>query len=196
MRRTHASVLAAAVLAALGQARPAHAQDPFIGEIRWVAFDFAPRGWALCDGQILAIVQHTALFSLLGTTYGGDGQTTFGLPDVRGRGLIHAGQGPGLSNRDLGEIGGTESVALTAAEMPPHTHALNGSSEAAVAQKSTPAGKVLAKARKVYGTGAADAAMRADAVGLAGFGDAHENMAPFTTLHCVIALEGIFPSPN
>src|SRR5262245_2996958 len=98
--------------------------QPYIGEIRMVGFNFAPLGWALCNGQLLAISQNTALFSLLGTTYGGNGQTTFALPDLRGRIPIHQGQGPGLSNRVLGEVGGQESVALTSQQMPAHTHAL------------------------------------------------------------------------
>ena len=104
--------------------RPALAQEPFLGEIRWVGFNFAPRGWATCDGQIMNIAQNTALFALLGTTYGGDGQTTFALPDMRGRAPVHVGQGPGLSTRDMGEVGGTEAVTLSLSEMPIHAHAL------------------------------------------------------------------------
>ena len=97
---------------------------PYIGEIRWVAFNFAPGGWAFCDGQLLAISSYTALFSLLGTTYGGDGRVTFGLPDLRGRSPLHAGLGPGLTNRNMGEKGGMETVTLTTDEMPSHTHAI------------------------------------------------------------------------
>ena len=102
-----------------------YAQDPYIGEIRLVAFNFAPQGWALCNGQILPISQNQALFVLLGTTYGGNGVTTFALPDLRGRAPIHAGQGPGLSNYSLGQIGGTETNIMTVAQMPRHSHAVN-----------------------------------------------------------------------
>src|SRR5215471_5220486 len=100
----------------------AQAQDPFVGEIRWVAFDFAPVGWAKCDGTLMPISQNTALFSLLGTTYGGDGKATFALPDFRARTIVHVGEGPGLSDRLMGEQGGTESHTLTINEMPMHTH--------------------------------------------------------------------------
>jgi len=98
--------------------------EPFLGEICWIGFNFAPRGWALCDGQLLSISQNDALFSLLGTTYGGDGRTTFGLPDLRGRSPIHVGQGPGLSNYQWGQKGGVETVTLTINQMPSHTHAI------------------------------------------------------------------------
>jgi microcystin-dependent protein len=141
----------------------AQAQEPFIGEIRWVAFNFAPKGWATCDGQILAISQNTALFSLLGTTYGGNGQTTFALPDFRGRTIVHPGQGPGLSNRDMGEQGGAESHTLTIAEMPAHSHGGGlhshtipplgvtiGASSGAATQ-ATAAGNVLATATLAAG---------------------------------------------
>src|SRR5215213_5859350 len=100
--------------------------DPYIGEIRMFAGNFAPRGWALCNGQLLSISQNTALFSLLGTMYGGNGQTTFALPDLRGRVPLHFGQGPGLSNYVEGEVGGTETVTLTTGEMPSHNHGANG----------------------------------------------------------------------
>jgi microcystin-dependent protein len=164
--------------------RSALAQEPFIGEIRWVAFDFAPRGWATCDGQIMSIAQNTALFSLLGTTYGGNGQTTFALPDMRGRAPLHVGQGPALSNRDLGEVGGTEAVTLTIPEMPlhvhmlaPHTHDIPAlpvdvRASSFAATKNSPAGNVLAKATieqggggtpltNIYSTGLADVTLAA-----------------------------------
>src|SRR5215475_4860563 len=104
--------------------------NPFLGEIRMVPFNFAPKGWALCNGQILSIAQNTALFSLLGTTYGGNGVTTFALPDFRGRTPIHFGQGPGLSNRALGQVGGEENHTLIVAELPSHTHTARGSTAA------------------------------------------------------------------
>lgn len=160
------------------------AQQPFIGEIRWVAFNFAPRGWATCDGQLLSIAQNTALFSLLGTTYGGNGQTTFALPDMRGRAPVHPGQGPGLTLRDLGEVGGSEAVTLTLSEMPLHSHTLAAHTHdipalpvevrasSFAATKASPAGNVLAKATieqggagtpitNVYSTGLADVSLAA-----------------------------------
>lgn len=126
MRRLTSVVRAAGAMVVLLAvlASPAAAQDPFIGEIRWVGFTFAPRGWAECDGQLLPIAQHTALFSLLGTTYGGNGQTNFALPDMRGRVPVHVGMGPGLSNRTQGEVGGAEVHSLSVNEMPAHDHAL------------------------------------------------------------------------
>src|SRR5262245_8397012 len=197
------------------------AQEPFIGEIRWVGFNFAPKGWATCDGQLLPISQNTALFSLLGTTYGGNGQTTFALPDMRGRAPLHPGQGPGLSPRDLGEVGGTETVTLTLAEMPTHSHSLaahthdipalpvevRGSSFAAT--KTSPAGSVLATpGTNIYGFGIADVTLAAGAAvsapgttggasgptTTAGGSTPHQNMPPFLGVSCIIALEGIFPS--
>jgi len=164
----------------------ARAQEPFLGEIRWVGFNFAPRGWATCDGQIMSIAQNTALFSLLGTTYGGNGQTTFALPDMRGRAPVHPGQGPGLSPRDLGEVGGTETVTLTLSEMPLHSHTLAGHTHdipplpvevrasSFGATQASPGGNVLAKATiaqgggltpitNIYSTGLADVKLAAGA---------------------------------
>lgn len=145
--------------------RSAFAQEPFLGEIRWVGFNFAPVGWALCDGQLLSIAQNTALFALLGTTYGGNGITTFALPDMRGRVPLHPGQGPGLSPRVLGEVGGQETVTLTTAQMPSHSHALTSHTHAipalpvdvkassAAATTTSPAGNTLATATVEQGGG-------------------------------------------
>ena len=145
---------------------PAAAQEPFLGEIRWVAFTFAPKGWALCDGQILSIAQNQALFALLGKTYGGNGQTTFALPDMRGRVSLHAGTGPGLTTRVAGEAGGQESVTLTIAAMPSHSHSVASHAHAipslavdvrasgAAATSASPAGNVLATATLESGGGA------------------------------------------
>jgi microcystin-dependent protein len=113
------------VILVAGFSAPAAAQDAYLGEIRWVAFNFAPLGWAECNGQIMAISQNTALFSLLGTTYGGNGITTFALPDLRGRVMVHTGMGPGLSNRDMGEVGGAEATTLQVSQMPAHDHGLS-----------------------------------------------------------------------
>lgn len=145
--------------------RSAFAQEPFLGELRWVGFNFAPRGWALCDGQLLPISQNTALFSLLGTTYGGNGQTTFALPDMRGRVPLHPGQGPGLSERFLGEEAGQEAVTLGIAEIPSHSHTLSShthtipalsvdvKTSSAAATGASAAGNVLATATLGQGGG-------------------------------------------
>jgi microcystin-dependent protein len=161
-------------------AAPAFAQDPFIGEIRLVGFTYCPRGWANADGQLLPIAQNQALFSLLGTTYGGDGVTTFSLPDLRGRAPIHLGQGPGLSTYQQGETGGAEQVTLTVNEMPPHTHSFteltnaNGSEEGIVIR-----------------SGGGDQPVTTTSVG---GGLPHENRSPYLTMRYCVALEGIFPS--
>jgi microcystin-dependent protein len=177
----------------------AHAQwEPFIGEIRWVAFNFAPVGWATCEGQLLLISQNSALFDLLGTTYGGDGKTTFALPDLRGRAPIGQGQGTGLTTRGLGDRGGQETVMLTQDQLPPHTHAALASSSTATTK--SPAGNVLATASgpgqrtTIYAPGPSNVTLGGSAIGTVGGGQPHENMPPFLTLTCIIALQGIFPS--
>jgi len=171
--------------------------DPFIGEIRMFAGNFAPNGWAFCWGQLQSISENDALFALIGTTYGGDGQTTFALPDLRGRIPVGQGQGPGLSNRIVGQQHGTEDVTLLSSQMPAHTHTLLASGTAATA--SSPAGAVLAAqsmdAVFISGT-APTAAMRADLVAPDGGNQAHDNMAPYLCLNFIIALFGIFPSQS
>jgi microcystin-dependent protein len=174
--------------------------EPYIGEISVFAGNFPPRGWAFCDGQLLSIAQNTALFAILGTTYGGNGQTTFGLPDLRGRAPLHAGQGPGLSGRLIGEAGGQERVVLSAAQMPAHTHSANGSPAAAAAL--SPGGNVWAAApaggasNYLSAPDAPSAVMAAEAVGLAGGGQGHENMQPYLGVNFIIAMEGVFPPRN
>jgi len=163
---------------------------PFLGQITLFAGNFAPRGWAFCEGQLLPISQNTALFSILGTTYGGNGQTTFALPDLRGRAPIHPGQGPGLSNRFLGEQGGEEATSLSTAQMPAHSHPAGASSAAQTTNR--PGGAVPARGG-VYATGA-NTTMGGDTV--AGDSQPHNTMQPFTALSYIIALEGIFPSRN
>jgi microcystin-dependent protein len=184
-----------AVLGRPGTARAAtQGAEPFLGEISIVGFNFAPQGWAFCNGQILAISQNTALFSLLGTTYGGDGITTFALPDLRGRVAIHMGQGPGLSSYVEGQIGGTETTTLLVAQMPAHSHAAmadatNGSSD-------TPTGLVVARnAAGVpqYGSNPT-VALAPQAIGSTGGTQPHNNLQPYLTLNFIIALSGIFPS--
>lgn len=169
--------------------------DPFIGEIRLFAGNFAPRDWAFCNGQLMSIAQNTALFSLLGTMYGGNGQTTFALPDLRGRVPVHMGQGPGLTPRTQGEMAGSETVTLLSSQMPAHSHALRAST--AAASGSTPAGALLgATSVNSYDSSAAGVAMAPGAIGNSGGSQPHDNMAPTLTLNYIIALFGIFPSRN
>lgn len=173
--------------------------DQFVGEIRIVGFNFAPTGWAFCNGQVLPISQNTALFSLLGTTYGGDGKSTFALPNLQGVAPLQAGQGPGLSNYDLGQAGGEPDVTLTSAEIPAHLHSV--SARASGGDVNNPAantvwasahlGKTPAKMySSAIGTGSI---MNALAFAPAGGNQPHNNMPPFLTLSFVIALQGIFP---
>ena len=175
--------------------------DPFIGQIMMFAGNFAPRGWALCDGQLLPIQQNQALFSILGTTYGGDGRTTFALPDLRGRLPMHPGSGPGLSTYRLGEKGGEESVALQVAQMPAHNHAPKLHAAGADANKRNPDGAALARVRNRrngYVAEAPDTDMVDGAVtdSDAGGDQPHENRQPYQCVHFIIALQGIFPSRN
>ena len=167
--------------------------EPFLGQIIMFGGNFAPRGWALCDGSLIAISQNSALFSILGTTYGGDGRTTFGLPDLRGRVPMHAGRGPALSNRSLGSQTGTETVTLNATEMPTHQH---GGAAGAVTQSSDRPGAELAAAPggsygPVNPVGPAMAASQP-----AGGNMPHNNMQPSLAVNFIIALVGIFPSRN
>jgi microcystin-dependent protein len=180
--------------------------EPFIGQIMMFGGNFAPRGWALCNGQLLSIAQNTALFSILGTTYGGNGQTTFGLPDLRGRLPMHFGDGPGLSPRSLGEKAGTESVTLLNNNMPAHTHPVTASARAVTGKgnSNVAANNVWAKDAGVqsatYSSGAPDAAMNPNAlnvtVGPTGGSQPVGIVPPFTCVNFIIALEGIFPSRN
>lgn len=169
--------------------------QPYVGEIRLFAGNFAPVNWALCQGQLVAISENEVLFNLIGTTYGGDGQNTFALPDLRGRVPVHQGQGQGLSPRTMGELVGTESVTLTTGQLPAHTHPLRASTAAATV--TTPAGALLgATTVASYGPGPATTPMAAGAIGPAGGAQPHENMAPTLTVNYIISLFGIFPSPT
>lgn len=170
--------------------------EPFVGEIRMFAGNFAPRGWAFCDGQLLAVSQNDALFSLLGTIYGGDGRTTFGLPDMRGRIPVHAGTGPGLSQRRLGAKGGAEKVTLTVNQLPSHRHdwrAYNGDAE-----NRNPIGDACAKPTPDIYRETADAMgnMKSTAITLTGGSRSHTNLMPFLCINYIIALFGIYPSRN
>lgn len=167
--------------------------DQFLAEIRIFPFNFAPFGWATCDGQLIPISQNTALFSLLGTTYGGDGKATFALPNLQGSAPMHPGQGPGLSLRDLGETGGTESVTLLTTEMPQHNHSLIASN--ANSQSTTPSNTILGRGNpvKVYTSTGAVTNMAANTILPLGGGMPHNNMMPYLTVNFCIALSGIFP---
>ena len=171
--------------------------EPFVGEIRMFAGNFAPRGWAFCDGQLLAVSQNDALFSLLGTIYGGDGQTTFGLPDMRGRIPVHAGSGPGpgLSPRTLGAKGGAENVTLTVNQLPSHNH---GSFRASgdPAASVDPVGKVLGvpTSTDLYADDLSPVNMSPNAITSKGGSQSHTNVMPFLCIHFIIALVGIYPS--
>jgi microcystin-dependent protein len=171
--------------------------DPFVAEIRIFPFNFAPRGWAFCDGQLLPLSQNTALFSLLGTMYGGNGETNFALPDLQGRAPMQPGQGPGLSLHDLGETGGSETVSLLEAEIPAHRHTLNAAGAAALVAVPS-ANVVLARSRTVnaYQTNsAANLAMLAGETLAPAGGDApHNNMMPYLTFNFCIALQGVYPA--
>ncbi|MCP4379322.1 MAG: phage tail protein [bacterium] len=173
--------------------------DPFIGEIRMFAGNFAPRGWAFCDGQLLAVSSNEALFSLLGTIYGGDGRTTFGLPDLRGRLPIHQGQGPGLTGRDIGSRDGVETApALTEANLPGHSHPPVALSTSGT--NSDPANGTWANASAVHYTTdqSTSGTMNNDAILDAGQSSpaTHPNLMPFAVINFIIALVGIFPTRN
>lgn len=170
--------------------------DPFVAEIRIFPFNFAPKGWAFCDGQLMPLSQNTALFALLGTTYGGDGKSTFALPDLQGNSAMHPGQGQGLSLRDLGEMGGSDNVTLLESEMPAHSHAAN-----AVGVVSTTAAPSTqtALARSVNGSayaagGGALQQLAFQALPVAGGSLPHNNLQPYLTLNYCIALQGVFPA--
>jgi microcystin-dependent protein len=169
--------------------------DPFVAEIRIFPFNFAPMGWAWCNGQLLPISQNTALFSLLGTTYGGDGKSNFALPNMQGNAPMHPGQGPGLSLHDLGETGGSQTVTLLESEMPAHSHALTA--QTGVGTKSTPAANSIARVSGATPylppAGAAVVPMASQAVTPAGGDQPHNNMQPYLTFYFNIALQGVYP---
>ncbi len=170
--------------------------EPFIGEIKMFAGNFAPRGFAFCDGQLLAVSQNDALFSLLGTIYGGDGRTTFGLPELRGRLPVHQGNGPGLSNRPIGQKSGQENVTVTTNQLPVHTHAFQASSDGG--NSSNAAGRVVANGPsvKMFIDDAFDDTLAATSVTSTGGAQSHANIMPFQCINFIIALVGIFPSRN
>ena len=196
LSRTGCAAAAALSLMGLHGVAAAQANDPFIGQIMCAGFNFAPRGWAELNGQLLPISQNTALFSLLGTQYGGNGQTTFALPDMRGRVLIHAGQGPGLSQREQGESGGAEQVTLNNAQLPAHTHTVTPQGSPSDATLMSPANGVPAtKARTtLYAPGPGTVPMSPVLTSPAGSNAPVPVMQPYVTVKCFIALFGVFPS--
>jgi microcystin-dependent protein len=168
--------------------------DPFVAEIRIFPFNFAPKGWAFCNGQLLPISQNTALFSLLGTTYGGDGKSTFALPNLEGQAPMHPGQGQGLSLRDLGEMSGVENVTLLVSEMPSHSHAWNASNQDGNDQ--SPVNELMAGGVGGVSTYAAPSAIKQFApnvISIMGGDQPHNNMQPYLTLNFCIAMQGVFP---
>lgn len=166
--------------------------EPYLGELRCFGFNFAPRGWAQCQGQLLSIAQNSALFSLLGTMYGGNGQTTFGLPDLRGRSAISSGQGPGLSSYEQGEVAGAESVTLTAQQVAAHVHGVAAATDATAKNPSGALPGFTASEASYSAT--ASVVMNPGMVLPNTGGQPHENRPPFLVLNWCIALEGIFPS--
>ncbi len=214
MRLLGGVVSSTALVLSLAFTQNVMASEPFIGEIKMFGGNFAPRGYAFCDGQLLSISSNSALFSILGTTYGGDGRTTFGLPDLRGRVAIHEGDGPGLTNRRLGERGGTETVTLTVTQIPSHTHAATTTPNISATLKAdsgsgdsdAPEDKVLArKSRtKIYSGDTPTVSMHSSSIdvsasattsiGNTGGTQSHNNMMPYTTINYIIAIQGLFPS--
>lgn len=169
--------------------------SPFLAEIRIFPFNFAPKGWAMCNGQIMPISQNTALFSLLGVNYGGNGQSNFALPNMQGSFPVQPGQGPGLSQYDLGESGGSANVTLLASQLPPHTHTM--SAQDATGTATSPTGNFLAqlplRPEDLYGSSATPTAMATAAIAVNGASTPHNNLPPFLAMNYCIALQGIFP---
>jgi microcystin-dependent protein len=176
--------------------------DPYLGAILLFAFDFPPRGWAICQGQLLPIAQNQALFALLGTMYGGNGTTNFALPDLRGRAPMHIGTGPGLPSVVQGQTGGTEYVTLNSTQIPPHTHVVSVNNGASTVS-SPVTGNSIAKLKdinnedvKLYNATAANTLLHSNTIGIAGGTQPHNNMQPYLVMNYCIALVGIFPSRN
>ena len=169
--------------------------DPFVAEIRIFGFNFAPRGWAFCNGQLLPLSQNTALFSLLGTTYGGDGKSTFALPNLQGCAPMHPGQGAGLSLHDLGETGGTDTVTLLESEIPAHTHGMRASLDDADLAIPQPTRSLAKASANLYNTSTAGGTspLALQGLTLAGGSLPHNNMQPYLTMNFCIALQGVFP---
>ena len=172
--------------------------EPFVAEIRIFAGNFAPRGWAFCNGQLLPVAQNTALFSLIGTTYGGDGRTTTALPNLKGRAPMHPGRGPGLTSRRLGQKGGVESVTLTEAQMPTHAHTLRGTNDTGDQGSFTDGNVILGRSGggTLYQTNTTQnlVSLNAGTLQVSGGSQAHDNLQPYLAIHFIIALVGLYPS--
>lgn len=169
--------------------------DQFVAEIRIFGFNFAPRGWAFCNGQLMAISQNTALFSLLGTTYGGDGRSTFGLPNLQGSAALGSGQGPGLSLYDLGQIGGSSNVTLLASEIPQHTHTgMKANARAAISNNPNGAAPALTTGNFTYVSTAPNTNLSSASTTIVGASQPHNNYMPSLVLNFCIAMQGVFPS--
>ena len=184
-------------IAFLCQPRHAHADpsQPYIGEISCGGWNFCPNGWLACDGQLIPISENETLFNLIGTTYGGDGQTTFALPNLQGRTMIHQGQGSGLSNRVQGETGGVESVTLISLQMPSHNHGV--AAHAGTEKAASPTGRIAGPtASSAYVSSPAGATLAPTAVVANGGSQPHNNLQPYLAVRCCIAQFGIFPSPS
>lgn len=168
--------------------------DPFVAEIRIFGFNFAPRGWAFCNGQLMPIAQNTALFSLLGTTYGGDGRSTFALPNLQGNAALGVGQGPGLSLYDLGEIGGSSSVTLLASEVPTHNHTgMKANARAAISNNPSGAAPALTTGNFTYVSTAPNTNLSSSSTSTVGASQPHNNYMPSLVLNFCIATQGVFP---
>jgi len=204
MKKTTASIgilaLTVALVAGVIWSPHAQASEPFIGQIQIFGFNFPPRGWAFCDGQLLSISSNTALFSLLGTTFGGDGRTTFGLPDLRGRVAVHVGNGPGLPQVRWGQRAGAPTVVLNNIHLPPHNHTATVHASSAQGTEQGPDGNLLADDRREtqYSASAPDVTMDSAmvTVGNTGGGQAFSIMQPYLGLYHSISMVGIFPSRN
>jgi microcystin-dependent protein len=167
---------------------------PYVGQLLLVPYNFAPSGWMFCQGQLLPISEYSTLFNLIGTTYGGDGQSTFALPDLRGRTPIHQGTGAGLSSYVIGQIGGVENVTLNGNQIPVHSHQAYGSSQAA--STVSPAGAVPASGQTMYRTGATPFPLSPTVCSIAGGNVPHDNLQPYLTMNWIISLFGIYPSQS
>jgi microcystin-dependent protein len=167
--------------------------DPFVAEIRIFGFNFAPKGWAMCEGQLLPLSQNTALFSLLGTTYGGNGKSNFALPDLQARAPMHPGQGPGLSLYDLGQTGGSETVTLLVSELPAHTHQMMAAADPG--DTNIPTSNAIARSSNasVYGTNGNTVGMALQSLSVTGASLPHNNMSPYLSMNFCIAMQGVFP---
>jgi microcystin-dependent protein len=171
--------------------------DPFVAEIRIFPFNFAPKGWAFCDGQLLSLSQNTALFSLLGTTYGGDGKSNFALPNMQGNAPMHPGQGPGLSLHDLGETGGSQTVSLLESEIPSHPHVMRAVTDPGDLKIPTPTRSIArSQGSNAYKNTNSTTPMNPAALAPAGGDQPHNNMQPYLTLNFCIALQGVYPARN